>query len=184
MEMTRRNFMKMAGAAVIGAAAGGFADMNTVSAGTKELLDAEGKSRPEIAEQAYINGGTCAQAVISAYAKDMGLDETMAKRMMETFGGGIAGRQEACGAFVAAILILSYVGSNGKFEYGESRNRNFDRTRELASLFEEKYGGLKCIEVLKGNKPKAGYCHDTVLQTAKMLEKVLANHKEELMKFE
>ncbi len=176
--------MKLAGTAVIGAVTGELTGMKEASAETAELLEAEGKNRPQKARQAYLSGGTCAQAVISAYAKDMGLDERMAKRMMETFGGGIAGRQEACGAFVAAILILSYVGSNGKFEYGESRNRNFDRTRELASLFEEKYGGLKCIEVLKGNKPKAGYCHDTVLQTAKMLEKVLANHKEELMKFE
>ncbi len=184
MEMTRRKFMKMAGTAVVGATVGGLSDMNTVTAGTKELLDAEGKGRPEIAEQAYINGGTCAQAVISAYAKDMGLDEIMARRMMETFGGGIAGRQEACGAFVAANLILSYIGSNGKFEYGESRNKNFARTREMASKFEERYGGLKCIDALKGNKPKAGYCHDTVLQTAKMLEKVLANHKEELLKAE
>ncbi len=180
MDLTRRNFVKIMGASLAVTAMDMISDKKTVSADAREILDSAGKNRPEMAKQAYLNNATCAQAIISSYAEDMGLDKEMAVRMMETFGGGIAGRQEACGAFVAANIVLSYIGSNGKFEYSETRNKNFARTRELADLFEAKYGGLKCIDVLKGNKPKAGHCYDTVSQTANMLEKVIAVHKEEL----
>lgn len=180
MELTRRNFVKVMGASIAATAMDMISDKKIASADAREFLESEGKNRPEFAKQAYLSNATCAQAIISAYATDMGLDEEMAVRMMETFGGGIAGRQEACGAFVAANIVLSYLGSDGKFEYSEKRNQNFARTRELAELFEAKYGGLKCIDVLHGNKPKAGHCYDTVLQTANMLERVLAKHKKEL----
>ena len=177
MELTRRNFVKTVGTAMAAMAFGMIPDKKIASAGVQEVLEGRGKDRPEIAKSAYLNNATCAQAVISAYAEDMGLNREMAVRMLETFGGGIAGRQEVCGAFVAANMVLSYIGSNGKFEYGEVRSKNFARTQKLAKLFEEKYGGLKCIDVLNGNKPQAGHCHDTVLQTAKMLEKILAEYR-------
>ena len=45
----------------------------------------------KLAGQAYGKGFTCSQAVFCAYARDMGIDETTACRIMEGFGGGFGG---------------------------------------------------------------------------------------------
>lgn len=46
----------------------------------------------------YGKGYTCAQAVLCAYAQDMGLDMETAYKMIEGFGGGFGGMQEVCSA--------------------------------------------------------------------------------------
>jgi len=173
--MSRRDFVKVMGVAVGSAALTGITSEAKAEAGSEDIFaDAGNNNRPELAQNAYLSNATCAQAVFSVYAKYLGIDQETGNRMMEAFGGGIAGRQEACGAFVAAVAVLSYLGSNGRFEYGETRNKNFANVREMATKMAEKYGGVKCIDVLKGAKPQAGHCGDTVYNVAAMLEESLS----------
>lgn len=120
--------------------------------------------------QHYGNGYTCAQAVLCAYAEDMGLDLETAYRMAEGFGGGFGGMQEICGALSAAFAVISYYSSDGKIEGGQTKPETFAKIRE-AEYFREKYGSVVCREVLCGEKPQPFKCGAKVKLAAEIAGK-------------
>lgn len=67
----------------------------------------------ETASRTYKKGYTCSQAIFAAFAEELGLDEETAYRLMEGFGGGFGGKQEVCGAFSAAVAVISCFCSSG-----------------------------------------------------------------------
>ncbi len=76
----------------------------------------------KLAGRAYGNGCTCSQAVFCAFARDMGMDETLAYKIMEGFGGGFGGMREMCGALCAAAAVISYCTSSASID-GASREK-------------------------------------------------------------
>lgn len=127
----------------------------------------------KIAGQAYGKGYTCSQAVFCAYAKDMGVDETTACRMMEGFGGGLGGMQEVCGALAAASAIISYYSSDGTPDIGEKRGAIYQKVRRAAELFKHEYGGVTCREVLHGESPRAFQCGMKVKDSVLIINQIL-----------
>lgn len=137
----------------------------------------------KLAAQAYGKGFTCSQAVFCAYAKDMGIDETTACRIMEGFGGGLGGMQEVCGALAAASAIISFYSSDGTPGTGAKRQQTYDKVCRAAELFQKEYGGVTCREVLHGESPKAFQCgmkvKDTVLIIDQVLDEIAAGQEQE-----
>lgn len=124
---------------------------------------------------AYKNGCTCSQAVIAAFAEDMGISPETAYRIMEGFGGGFGGRQEVCGAFSAAVAVVSFYCSSGSMD-GKSKADTYKIINRLAELYEEKYGSIVCREILHGEKPRPFKCGgkvaDAVIAAYKVIEEV------------
>ncbi|MDE7178605.1 MAG: C-GCAxxG-C-C family protein [Lachnospiraceae bacterium] len=108
--------------------------------------------------QNYGKGYTCAQAVLCAYAQDMGLDMETAYKMIEGFGGGFGGMQEVCGALSAAFAVISYYSSDGKIEGGQTKLETYAKIREAAEYFKKEYGSVVCREVLGGAQPQPFKC--------------------------
>lgn len=129
----------------------------------------------EAAGRAYKKGYTCSQAVFSAFAADLGLDEETAYRMMEGFGGGFGGKQEVCGAFSAAIAVISYFCSSGSLD-GESKGNTYQVIRRVSDVFEQEYGSIICREILHGNSPKAFQCGMKVKDAVLLVCRVLAEN--------
>lgn len=129
------------------------------------------------AKEKYLNGYNCAQAVISVFAKDLGLDEVTAYKMFEGFGAGFGGRQEVCGAFSAATAVISYYMATDAMD-GSSKAKTFKTVRKAAELFEKEYGSLRCREILKGESPKAFQCDMKVYDAVLFAEKVLKEAEE------
>ncbi len=123
--------------------------------------------------QNYGNGYTCAQAVLCAYAEDMGLDMETAYRMIEGFGGGFGGMQEVCGALTAAFAVISYYSSDGRLEGGQTKLETYAKIREAAEYFKEEYGSVVCREVLCGAKPQPFKCGAKVKLAAEIVEKMM-----------
>ena len=123
--------------------------------------------------QNYAKGYTCSQAVMCAYAEEMGIDKDIAYRMIEGFGGGCGGMQEVCGALSAAFAVISFHCSDGKLEGGESKLDTYAKIREAAALFEEKFGAIVCRDVLQGNKPQPFKCGEKVRIAAEVVNKIL-----------
>lgn len=121
----------------------------------------------------YGNGYTCAQAVLCAYAEDMGLSMETAYRMIEGFGGGFGGMQEVCGALSAAFAVISYYSSDGKIEGGQTKQETFAKIREAAEYFKEQYGSVVCREVLCGAKHQPFKCGAKVKLAAEIVEKMI-----------
>ena len=126
----------------------------------------------------YGNGYTCSQAVLCAYAEDMGLSMETAYRMIEGFGGGFGGMQEVCGALSAAFAVISYYNSDGKIEGGQTKQETFAKIREAAEYFKEQYGSVVCREVLCGAKPQPFKCGAKVKLAAEVVEKMIHNEED------
>lgn len=131
----------------------------------------------KLAGQAYGNGCTCSQAVFCAFAKEMGLDEQTAYRIMEGFGGGFGAMQEVCGAFCAAVAAISYYTSDGGLN-GESRGKTYCAVRRAAEIYKQEYGSIRCREILHGDTPKAFQCGMKVKDAVLIVHRVLAEQKD------
>ena len=60
-------------------------------------------SKAEAAAQCFNETFNCAQAVFSAFARELGLDREMALKTAAAFGGGMAGTGATCGAVTGAL---------------------------------------------------------------------------------
>ena len=54
----------------------------------------------------FDKGFACSQAVFSAYAEDLGLDQETALKIAGPFGGGTGRKAETCGAVTGALMAL------------------------------------------------------------------------------
>jgi C_GCAxxG_C_C family probable redox protein len=92
----------------------------------------------------FEEGFNCAQAVLSAFGPDLGLEESMSLRAAQSFGGGIAHRGELCGALSGALIALGL--RYGKTEGADdaSRDRTYAKAAELLTRFEERFGSCHC----------------------------------------
>lgn len=60
----------------------------------------------EKAHQLFLAGYNCSQAVLCAFCEDVGLNETVARAISSSFGGGMGRLREVCGALSGAFMIL------------------------------------------------------------------------------
>ncbi len=60
----------------------------------------------EKAVRLFMEGYSCAQAVLAACAPELGLDEETAKRLAAGMGAGLGGLRETCGAVSAMAMVL------------------------------------------------------------------------------
>ena len=64
--------------------------------------------RIELSQQKRAQGYNCAQAVLCAFADDIGVSEDVLFRLIEAFGGGMGGTQGVCGAVSAAVALAGF----------------------------------------------------------------------------
>jgi C_GCAxxG_C_C family probable redox protein len=102
----------------------------------------------EYAQQLHNLGYNCAQSVACACADRVGLDEDIAFRLMEGFGGGMGGFTETCGAISGGVAVLGFLNSGGT-ENPHTKGSTYKLAREVVGHFDEKNGSTLCKE-LKG----------------------------------
>lgn len=125
-----------------------------------------------IALQAYSKGSTCSQAVIAAYASDLGLTKEQAYRLTEGFGSGFGGEQEVCGAFAAATMVISYLASDGN-DIGKTKHDTYAYVKDAANSYKDKFNSIRCIEIMNGNKPRPLGCGEKVREAVKLVEEYI-----------
>ena len=71
--------------------------------------------KAERARQLFKEGYNCAQAVVGAFAGEMGMDFDTAIKLASSFGGGMGRMREVCGAvsgmFIVAGVLYGYSGA-------------------------------------------------------------------------
>ena len=102
----------------------------------------------ENAVQTFKQGYNCAQAVLSAYCQNFGLDRETAIKLTAPFGGGIAAIGEVCGAVSGAVMVIGL--GCGSFDVGnpESKERAYRVTREFLKKFKEKNHSILCRNLI------------------------------------
>lgn len=102
----------------------------------------------EEAEALFLDGANCAQAVLCAFEKEVGLEHKTAMMLASSFGGGMGRMREVCGAvsgmFMVAGLLYGYDENSPK----EAKAEHYELIRRLADQFRTKTGSILCRELL------------------------------------
>ena len=93
-------------------------------------------------------GYNCAQCVAVACAGKVDLDEDLAFRLMEGFGGGMGDFTQTCGAISGGVAILGMMNSGGTANPG-TKASTYKLSREVTARFAEMNGATLCGD-LKG----------------------------------
>ena len=143
-------------------------------------------TRIDKAVQRFVDGYSCAQALLSVYGPELGLDEAMALKIASPLGGGISRTDGPCGAATGAILVLGcalgHLGPDD--DAGQERIRDY--TQEFLRLYEERKGSTMCTDILGHNLSEPGVaemvkekelskepCPEAVRTAAELLEEML-----------
>ena len=137
--------------------------------------------RVELAHEYHKNGYNCCQSVLAAFSDLTGLSEQASFDIGGGFGGG-AGTGELCGA-IMALGLMSPVDENDPVG---SKKRTVALSRELQKRFSEKFGALRCRELLQNKftpddtTPAAkamgltGHCDIMIVTAVEIVEELLA----------
>jgi C_GCAxxG_C_C family probable redox protein len=105
-------------------------------------------SRIETAVSRFAEGYNCSQAVLSAYAGQLGLDEETAMKIAAGFGGGMGRMADTCGAVTGAFMVLGLQCGQASPDR-QAKEAIYRRIREYADRFRTRHGSLLCRELLE-----------------------------------
>src|SRR5512139_2458451 len=108
------------------------------------------KSKSEVAVEKFLSGYNCAQCILYAFGRDLGLGGETALKMATGLGGGIGGRGEVCGAVTGGILVLGLQYGRGEEEEKRVAQQAYEKTNELMDAFERVHGSCMCRTLLDG----------------------------------
>ena len=102
----------------------------------------------KIAEELFLSGYNCAQAVFCAFKDVTGIDEVVGLKMMSSFGGGMGRLREVCGAVSGMFMVAGL-----KYGYSDTsdhaaKTAHYTLIQSLAKKFSEENGSIICRELL------------------------------------
>ena len=100
------------------------------------------------AEELFLRGYNCSQAVFCAFADDLGIDLETALKLSSSFGGGMGRLREVCGTLSAIFMIagLKY-GYTSPDDY-DAKTKHYELIQKLAAEFKNRHGSIICRELL------------------------------------
>lgn len=145
--------------------------------------------RAQKAQELFLMGYGCSQAVLGAFAEDIGLDLSIALKIASPFGGGMGRMREVCGTMTGAFMVLGMI-------YGfdtpsaAKKGEVYQRVTEIANAFKEKNGTIICRQLLENIKTTQGSapeertddyykrrpCLAHIIYTTELLEKYISDH--------
>lgn len=96
----------------------------------------------ETAAQLFASGFYCAESVVVAVARELGLDEGLAQRMATGFCSGLARTRGPCGALSGAIMAVGLI--HGRSDTATSVEACYTATQRLLADFERELGSRDC----------------------------------------
>ncbi len=91
----------------------------------------------------------CCQAVVCAFAEELGVDPQILFKTAEGFGSGMGGMKGDCGALAGAVMVNGLKNSNGQLDRATSKAATQKISREIFDQFAARTGSPVCRE-LKG----------------------------------
>lgn len=105
-------------------------------------------NKSELASEYMKKGYNCAQAVIKAYAGDVGMNEEDAVKMASVLGGGVGRTGHICGAVSGATLIIGMKFGSTDNTNIHSRDKAYQKAKELLEKFATQNKSVSCKELL------------------------------------
>ncbi len=139
----------------------------------------------EKAQDLFVQKFHCSQAVLAAFAEELGLTEIQALKLGACFGSGMC-KGEVCGACAGALMVLGIKYGQSEAEDLESRWKTNAVTAEFLERFQAENGSYICKELLKcdlGTVDGVAYarehnlftefCPDMVTSAVRILEELI-----------
>ncbi len=101
------------------------------------------EEREALAEEFFMSGKNCSQAVMCAFAADYGMDIETAAKVSCGLGGGVGRMREVCGAVLGATLVLG-------LKHGDDKTRVYPRVQTFCFKFKKEVGSIVCRQLLAG----------------------------------
>jgi C_GCAxxG_C_C family probable redox protein len=147
-------------------------------------------TKAEKAKEFFNQGFNCSQSVALAFAAELNLPQEVILKLSASFGGGMGGLREVCGAVSGMFIVAGFLYGYDDPGAREGKAAHYARIQELAKAFEEKNGSIVCRELLglsvKREEPtpkertaeyyKKRPCKELVGDAAEILEKYIAEH--------
>jgi len=88
----------------------------------------------------------CAETVLITMAEYYGWDDPAIPRVATAFGGGMAGKQNACGAYTGGAMVIGML--MGRDEPGGDRDPAVAACKALRAFIHERHGGVDCRDIV------------------------------------
>lgn len=137
------------------------------------------------AEELYRQGFYCSQAVLAAFADELGLTEKQALQVGSCFGGGMC-MGEVCGACTGALMVLGMKYGRYISDDLESQMKANEMAVKFLEMFSKENGSYICNELLgcdiatpegkayaRDNKLFAEFCPKMVVSAVKTAEQLI-----------
>ncbi len=131
-------------------------------------------NKEELAVSKRNQGFNCAQAVLCAYAEELGMDEKQLFVLSEALGSGLGCTLGTCGALNAATMVQSVLSSTGNLEHPDSKAITYPKVRNIVKAFESEVGALRCRDI-KGIETGTVLCEceDCVRVACRIIDKMI-----------
>lgn len=106
------------------------------------------------AEALFRQGYNCAQAVLGAFAGEIGMRQQDAMRLASSFGGGMGKLREVCGAASAMFMVLGMRLGYSDPDDVAAKNAHYARINQAGRAFAQMHGSLLCRELLHLQSPE------------------------------
>lgn len=105
-------------------------------------------NRVNDAVELFEEGFVCSQAVFAAFSDKYGVDKNTALKIGNGFGGGIARKQEVCGAVTGAIMLIGL--KDGKVDPKDqaAHEKTYQNVDNFCQKFTQKNNSIICSEIL------------------------------------
>ena len=100
------------------------------------------------ARDLFLSGCSCSQAVFAAFADDFGMDQDTALRLASSFGGGMGGMRETCGAVSGMLMVAGMKWGYSEVGNLDVKTAHYARVRSLIEAFRAEHGTIVCRELL------------------------------------
>lgn len=102
----------------------------------------------EKARSLFLSGYSCSQAVFGAYAQELGIDQETAMKLSSSFGGGMGGARDICGAVSGMLMVAGMKWGYASADDLSAKTAHYARVRALLNGFKQAHGTLVCRELL------------------------------------
>ncbi len=102
----------------------------------------------ERSKSRFAEGYNCAQAVLLAFAEEIGLDPDTAARLTSAFGGGIARSGRVCGAVSGGLMVLGLRYGNTSPTDRGAKEATYALARRYMEDFARQHGSVDCPGLL------------------------------------
>ncbi len=115
------------------------------------------EAKKELAMKLFCDGYNCAQSIVGAFAKEMGLTTEKALKLSSPFGAGMGKMRHVCGAVSGMFMVLGMIEGYDSPDADKEKAKLYMEVQNLANSFKEKNKTIICSELLEGLKVDGGH---------------------------